>query len=505
MAEQLSHKRIIINATAATAQVIVIGVSYLFLYIYLLRTLGESQLGVYTLVLSTSSIASLANFGITSSLVKFVADYRLKSDPEDLNRLIFTSLISLIALFSVLIMVAYAFGWFIIEHVVAIDKDYVQLALKILPYSLLCLFINELGGVFISILEGSQRNYIRNIIYIINNLIFLVLTFFFVPVYGLVGVAYAQVIQSTLITLCGFFTGKSLLKDFSLFKWNWDKTIFKEIIAYGSKFQVVSIFQMLYEPATKTLLTKFAGLPAVAYYDMATRLVNQLRGLIANANQVLIPVIAHAAQNHIEEVRFLYKKALSITLTANIFLISAILGFGSLISFFWIGHNEPRFIFPLCVLSISLFINILSGPAFFCSLGEGKLNLLVMINFFIALANITGGILLGFLYGGKGVIVSWGISYAAGSLALIILYQNNIKVKFRDVFSLREEGVFFGVSLIYSAVSVYIFNKFDIEYNLKTLLISVGIYLVIFIPNIFLNKNLKIITRKLVLRNTTKE
>jgi len=52
-----SSKRIIINAVLATSQIVVLGLS---LYIYLLKTLGASQLGVYTLILSTSSIAVLS-------------------------------------------------------------------------------------------------------------------------------------------------------------------------------------------------------------------------------------------------------------------------------------------------------------------------------------------------------------------------------------------------------------------------------------------------------------
>ena len=505
MAEQSSHRRIAINAVAATAHVIVVGVSYLFLYFFLLHTLGAAQMGVYTLVLATTSVASLANFGITSSLVKLVADFRAKDNPKELNQLIFTALICIIVLFSVLSLLAYFFGWFIIGKVVSIHNNYVNLALKILPYSLMCLFVNELGGVFISIIEGTQRNYIRNIIYIVNNILFLLLNFFLVPRFGLLGVAYAQLTQACLITISGFFIGKSMLTGFSVFKWNWSTPIFKHILSYGTKIQAVSVFQMLYEPATKTLLTKFGGLPAVAYYDMATRLINQLRALIANANQVLIPVIAHAATRSLEEVKIYYTKALSITLTANIFLISGVLGFGALISYYWIGYHEPRFIFPLTVLSVSMFINIMSGPAFFCSMGEGKMNILLWVNFFIAVANIAGGIILGSLFKSKGVILAWGISYAVGSLALMIAYQKDIKVRFRDIFSLKQDTGFIIISILYSVGSVYVFNAFKITYNIQTLLITMLVYAVIFVPNIFINKNVQLFAKKLLQKNTPEQ
>jgi O-antigen/teichoic acid export membrane protein len=54
----------------------------------------------------------------------------------------------------------------------------------------------------------------------------------------------------------------------------------------------VSISQLLYEPTTKILLSKYGGLGILGNYEMASRLVNQVRALIVNANQVVIPIIA---------------------------------------------------------------------------------------------------------------------------------------------------------------------------------------------------------------------
>jgi len=320
----IAHKRILLNAVSAAVQVVVVGLMYFFLYKYLIKTLGPSQLGVWALVISTSSIANFANFGITSGLVKFVADFKEKGGGEQMYKLIFTAFLSIVMFFAILIFVGYLFVDLIIHKI--IDKQYVDLAMHLLPYSLLCLFINEMGGVYTSILEGFQKNYLRNIIYISSSVIFLALTYMLVPRYGLMGVTYAQVIQSLIIFISALITGSSLIKGFSPFKWNWDKAIFKQLIGYGSKFQVVSLFQMLYEPATKTLLTHFGGLPAVGYYEMASRLVNQVRALIVNANQVMIPVVAQASHKGVDEVRRLYVRTMSITLFINAPLICAVIG-----------------------------------------------------------------------------------------------------------------------------------------------------------------------------------
>src|ERR1700754_5032433 len=123
--------RRLVNAGSAAIQVIVVGLMYFFLFRYLFKTLGPSQLGVWALVISPSSIANLVNFGITSGLVKFVADYRELGDSVKMNKLIFTAFLSIIFFFAVLILLGYLGVDFLIRQI--IDKQYIGLALKVLP------------------------------------------------------------------------------------------------------------------------------------------------------------------------------------------------------------------------------------------------------------------------------------------------------------------------------------------------------------------------------------
>ncbi|HWD88590.1 MAG TPA: oligosaccharide flippase family protein [Mucilaginibacter sp.] len=485
----ISHKRIIINAVSAAVQVIVVGLMYFLLYRYLIRILGPAQLGVWALVVSTSSIANFANFGITSGLVKFVADYRETSDNERMNKLIFTAFVSILLFFAILIFIGYL-GVNLILRLV-IGPQYIGLALRLLPYSLLCLFINEVGGIYTSILEGFQKNYVRNIIYICGSICFLVISYQLVPRYGLMGVTYAQVIQSALIFLSAFIAGTLNLKGFTLLKWNWDRQIFKSLISYGSKFQLVSLLQLLYEPATKMLLTSFGGLSAVGYYEMASRLINQVRALIVNANQVMIPVVAQASHSGMDAVVKLYQRTMSVTLLVNVPAICAVISFSSFISVIWIGHIEPAFIFPLVILSVTIFFNIMCGPAYYSSLGQGKLNLLVYVHVFMAALNIILGWILGKLFGGHGVVLAWGLTFTLGSLALIIYFQRDMLIGFTRVFSKADWTLLF-TAIIFTVFAVFI----NVNYTKTKVIITLLTFAVVFIPLLWSNDNAKAIFRK---------
>ena len=483
-----SKKRISINIISAILQVFVVGVVYLFLYKFLLNTLGIEKLGVWSIILATSSIANLANFGITS--VKFIADYNARNKIEDIPKLIFTALISIFFLFLFIIIVIFFFSKFLLNYIV--EPSYYSMALEILPYSLLCLFLNSIGGVFTSTLEGFQKNYIKNLLILISALVLLFSSYLLIPKYDLKGVAIAQVFQSVIVLVGSliFVVRKNSSPVFT--KWNWDKKVFKELINYGTKFQIISIFQMLYEPITKALISKFGGLALLGYYEMAARLVNQVRALIVNANQVMVPVVAHTNSTNKEKLNELYNSTLSITFFVNVLLITFLLVFTPIISVMWIGFLEPTFIFSLVLLSVSMFVNILIGPAYFSCVGEGKLNLILKSQILIGILNLVLGFTLGHFFSGKGVIVSWAISVVVSSTYLFYNFQKQKNIPLTNLFT-KSNFILIFVSLSVIAISLSFYRKFEIY--LESIWVLLAFYIsimgIIFIPLIFRNNEVK--------------
>ena len=483
-----SKKRISINIISTILQVLVVGVVYLFLYKFLLESLGIEKLGVWSIILATSSIANLANFGITSGLVKFIADYNAKKNLKDIPKLIFTALVSIIILFLLIVIIIYFFSKVILGFVV--EQKYLSLALEILPYSLLCLFINSVGGIFTSTLEGFQKNYVKNFLFLFSSVFLLLSSYYLVPIYQLKGVAIAQVLQSVIILVGSllFVINTSQLAIFN--KWNWDYKIFRELINYGAKFQVISVFQMLYEPITKGLISKFGGLAVLGYYEMAARLVNQVRALIVNANQVMVPVVAHTNSTQKENLKELYNKMMSITFFVNVLLISVLLIFTPIISILWIGHWEPIFVFSMLLLSTSIFVNILIGPAYFSCVGEGNLNLILKSQIMIGILNLILGYVLGYYFSGKGVIVSWAISVAISSFYLFYNYQKEKDIPLTNLFT-KYNVILFVVSVLVTIFSFVFYDVFASYINNTWVLLGcyIIVTIVVFIPFIIKNND----------------
>jgi O-antigen/teichoic acid export membrane protein len=444
-------KLVLINVVTSGAQVIFIGLVYFFLYRYLLSKLGVELLGVWSVVLSTSSLANLANFGVADSVIRFVALYNGEKDEVKIKRLIFTSSIFLVLLFILIAAIIYPFADLILRSV--LPAKYIKEGLVILPFSLLCLIINAVNGVYASVLDGIQRNYLRNLIFSFSSVLLLVATYMLVPEFKLKGVAFAQVGQS-LFTLFACLTIIVFRLKYNPLKWNWDKRIFKQIFRYGMKFQFISLAAMVNEPVIKILLGKFGGMAFAGYYEMANRLLSQARGVIVSATQSLVPVLVNVAKN---EVPAFYKKLFSNVLFFSLAIICVIVTSGRLISGYWIGHYESVFYFTLILLAVSTFINLLTTPSYFYYIAKANLNILIKTHLILTVTNILTGSLLGFFFGGYGVVFGWFFAVSIGSLFLMLYFNKDHKIHFSTFIKLRD--VFYFMILVgIVSINVFVFR-----------------------------------------------
>lgn len=480
-------KKITINVASAIFQVVFTALMYFFLYRYLLNTIGVEKLGVWSLILSFSSIANLANLGITSGLVKFVAEYLAAKEEYKIGRLILTSSLALTVFFSVLSVLILFCAKFFMHYVVA--ENFIDLSLTMLPYSLSSLCINALSGVFTSVLEGFQKNYIRNIIYIFSGVVMFVFTLILVPKYNIEGVAISQLIQSAFV----FFSSLLFVIYINPYNrirfWRWSFITFKEIFNYGYKFQVVSICQLLCEPTTKLLLSRFGGMSVLGYYEMAAKLVNQVRALLVNANQVVVPIIADSVVTKTKNEFVLFFKKMNQLLflfTSTIFCFFFVSA--AFISYIWIGHVNNDFIFSLTVLIVGTGFNVMNGPVYFTCLGEGRLSILVVSHIGLALINVFLGYFMGLFFGGYGVIVAWSIAMTLTAIYLINSYGKISGIKFFSLFSLNEKYILL--------ITVFIVILSSIIFSLT----FVNTYLKFIIPIVLLSFYIPFLKRNEILR-----
>lgn len=476
-----SKKKTIINVITSGGQVALVGVIYYFLYKFLLQELGVKRLGVWSVVMSASSVANLADLGIATSMVRFVALYDHQKNLKRIPHLIFTGVVLNLLIFIPVCLIIWPSAYYILGNI--IEQDYIYLARQLLPFSLLCVLINSLSGVYGSLLDGFRKNYLRNFIFTFSSIVFFLLSFWSVKKYGLIGVVWSQVIQSLISLILCILISIRLFK-FNPLKWRWNSYIFKEIFSYGIKFQLTSITGILNEPVTKMLLAKFGGLAFAGYYEMANKLVMQIRGVIVSANQSLIPLLV---KESVESKNKNYFSVLSISFAA-VFIIalislSSINIISSFISVIWIGKEQYIFINILLFLSVCMFINLLSAPTYFSLISTSNLGPVIRSQLLMAFINISLGFVLGYLYHGYGIVLAWMIVVIVGSVYLLN------SVGFRNTFSFIQKYQTAVLSLLVINILAVVFSILYSDSAFIIFIINLCVFIFILYINLIKKNN----------------
>lgn len=454
----INKKAISLNILFSLMQIFVTGLAYYFLYKYLLQHIGTDMMGVWAIVLSVSSTANIANLGIGSSVVRYTAKFMVNAEPKSIIKLIHTALLFLGVVFLIICAIIYLIAPFWLHAV--IKANYYNAAMNLIPYSLFCLILNALSGIFVSCIDGLQKNYVRSIIYIISFMVLLSCCYWLVPRYGLVGVAYAQVIQSAFLLLSAALSLKFIFKPLQFFPLAWDKAIFKKIFSFGIQEQVISICQLCFDPFTKSILAGFGNLGMVTYYEMANRLVTQVRGFLVSANQVFIPVFTSTNEKSEESTHHLYKKVFSINFLLSVLCLALIIASVIPISKIWINQLNKEFTVISILLALAYWWNIVMSPAYFANMGGAALKDNVVGNIIIAIFNIVLCIGLGYFFKGYGVVVGWSLALAIGSGYIVCRYHKKNRFSITRILSRKDLGIA-ALSILYCVLclSFFYFNN----------------------------------------------
>ena len=229
--------------------------------------------------------------------------------------------------------------------------------------------------------------------------------------------------QNLISMLVSWIILKRHLGTLPLIPYRWDRGVFREIIGYSMNFQVITILALLCDPLTKGLLGRFGSASMVGYYEMASRLVQQMRSIIVSANQVLVPAFAHLKELEPAKIRALYLKSYQLLFFISVQVFSALIIGAPLISELWIGRNEATFVASMIILSTGWFFNTLCVPAYYAGLGTGELRWNVVSHAAMALLNVGLGLVLGQWGGGLGVIAGWAFALAMGGIVLCVSFH----------------------------------------------------------------------------------
>lgn len=454
------NKQIINNSIFSIVQIFIVTFCIFFLYKYIIQTIGIEKLGLWSLILSVTSLANIGNLGFTGSLVKFTAELSVEKNYKKINAILNSSIIGVSIISGILLSLVFLLGYNYIEYFV--DEKWVTTSQDLLFYALISLYINIVASLYFSILEGVNLAYLRSIAFILATIIYVISSIIFINKYDIIGLAYAQMLQAFIFLILGVLLSIIYIKEFNIFYLKWHKNLMKKVFNYSVNFQMIGIAQMLYDPITKAILSKYGGLDFVAIFEMASKLVKQVRSITASILQNVVPKIVKLNVTHgKEKIIQAYKKINSINMLLIFTTLILIIPFSKIISIILLGSSNQNFIIVLISLSLGWTINTLNISSYMINLGTGNLKWNLISHLAIGILNLIFCISVGFVFrNGLYIIFSWILALILGSSLIIIEYHKRNKISFNIIFN-KAFFQLMGYSMMFILIGSFINSQIE--------------------------------------------
>lgn len=489
---RMSTNRLPRNALASIAQVIISAVLLFLLYRVLAQKIGVEGIGLWSLVMAGTSIGRIAEFGLSSGAVKFVSSAIARGEPETAASDVCLSAVSVAGILLVGMIASYPIFGLLLD--ISIKSPNARItAQSLLPFAMVSFWLNGIGMVFQSGLDGCQRMDLRSIIITLSNLVYFLTAYLLADKWGIRGVAWANLGRSIFVVFTAMFVLFRILplKKVKMTQWSWAQL--KKLLNYGVNIQIATIAQLLTEPITKTLLARFGGLSVSGYYEMANRLVTQFRAIIVSAYQALVPRVSVLIENEPDSIVPLYLRSYGLLAFLVPPYFSLLAAAVPEIGLIWLGVVDERFLFVAWIACIGWAVNTMAAPAYYSYLGIGRLRWTTITHLTMGSLNVVLSGSLGMITGWRGVVAGSMLSVIAGTAVVIIAFHCEHRISFSKLIPQQNRSTAIW-SVILSVLSLYTtINFIQPPLNIFTATIPMILLALFLCPALAIDSSSKII------------
>ena len=424
----MSRKRLARNAKFSVAQVLLSAVAMVLMYRLMMQTLPIEAIGLWSLIMGSAGVARLTELGLGAGALRFIAVDVGAKRPDRAAAIAGMAALCVAALVGALALISRP----LLRHYLEQTNPGAMLAAvdPLLDAALLSVVLGSVSNVLFSAMDGCQRMDLRAQVQILGSFVQLGATWLVLPKFGLAGLGLAALAQAIFQLLVGagiaFRLFRVPLRNYFAF----EPSRLKELFLYGGGLQISGLAQLLFEPLIKVLLTTYSGLALTAYYDMANRIIQQLRAVIVAAYSALVPHIAARSgrsQLNSAEISAIYREAEDILHFVALPYFTLIAATLPLAMSLWKGHFDAVFLAVAMVQFASWLVNVMITPAYLLFVAIGRLRWNIMSHVVIAAITLVFGIILGKLVGGAGVLVAGAAGLVAGSLFVLIAFHREFR------------------------------------------------------------------------------
>lgn len=395
----------------------------------MLRILGQSEYGLYSLSNSVISYLSLLTFGMGSAVVQYITKYRVKNDKETINGVtglfltIYMVLAGLVCIVGIFLM--FSAQYFFAKGLSAVELSKFKILLLIMTASTALSFP---VSVFSSIVIAYEKYIFRKVFECITTImapIFNLIVLF--SGYATIGMAMVGLLMQVANLLIFKSYCKRRLDVYPKFK-NMPIHLLKEIWGFSAFVFLSSIVDLLYWSTDKVLIGGMLGTVAVAVYNVGGTFTSMLQNLSSAISGVFGTRITKMVfeKRPIEEFSELLIRIGRIQYLIVSLVLSGYIVFGPSFLYFWAGTEYEAAYGIGIVTMVTLAVPLIQSVAFSTIVAKNKHQFRAIIYAAIAIVNVTTTYFAIPRYGIMGAAVCTGLAYVLGNGIIMNVYYSKV-------------------------------------------------------------------------------
>lgn len=396
---------------------------------FMIRTMGQSEYGLYSLISSFIGYLTVLDFGFGNAVIVYTSKYHAQKKYDEEKKLqgMFFVIFCIIAVIAAILGIALYFciPSFLGKKMTSIELEKAKILMLILTFNLVCNFVFSIFSSIISAYEEFVYQKILNIVSIVLKPIIMI------PILLLGYKSIAMAITVTFINLTimisNYLFCKNKLKINIKFN-GFDKLLFKTVFNYSFFIFLNILVDKINYSVDKFILGAVCGTIAVSVYSAAASINDMFVNMSGSISGVLLPkvskMIAKNAKDEEITNEFIKVGRLQYYI---IFLIAS--GFTLLGKEFitaWVGNDYINAYYIIVILMIPLCIPLIQNIGISILQAKNKHQFRSVLYIAIAVVNIIISIPLAKRYEGIGSAIGTSIAVLIGNGIIMNIYYYRV-------------------------------------------------------------------------------
>ncbi len=397
---------------------------------FILRTLGQGEYGVYTLVWNIVNYLTVLDLGFSNAIIRYASRYKAEKQKEKEASLYGTFLIVYLVIGLIAIGICALVKANFSGFAKGLTTGEVETALQLIMIGSINIAVSFPFSVFRGIVNVSEKFTFIKVVDLIRTLLTPVTTFaVLLNGGGSVGLMWSYTWISVVVFVAYVYYSFAVLHQKISFK-RCDNDVLKSISVYSGYIFLGMIVDKIYWGTDQIILSNKADARSIAVYSIGSSFPGYFISFSTAISGVLLPritkVFSEKKENATQELSEWFIKVgrlqfwvLSLVLLGFIFV-------GKEFICIWAGNNYESAYWIALIIMIPSLIPLSQNVGISILQAQNKLKFRSVSYVFIAIFNIFVSLALVKKYGGIGCAIGTSLGTILGSIILMNIYYKKI-------------------------------------------------------------------------------